>query len=151
MIEQFFTREKAEMGKEIPLSYPDGSVSEYSLFIRGIDSDHFKKAERESLRQAVELREKKNKEQLTDEEMEAFLEDKRLELVASLVIRWTLPDEFNHENLMQLLREAPQIAEEVNRKAADRQLFFRRESDSSKNTPDGSTDSKNHRPDQSKA
>src|SRR5690606_6700605 len=125
----------------LPLFFPDGSVSEYSLFIRGIDSDHFKKAERESVRRAVTLAEKKNNKEFTEEEAEEAYHEEKLKLVASLIIRWNLPEEFTEENVLKLLREAPQITDEVNRRAADRKTFFRKESDSSKNTPNGSTGS----------
>lgn len=151
MIEQFFTREKAEAGKELPLEFPDGSVSEYSIFIRGVDSDHFKQAERESVRRAVNLTEQRKNGTLSDEEAEKAYEEEKLKLVASLVIRWTLPEEFTEENVIQLLREAPQIADMINRTAADRKSFFKKESDSLKNMLDGNTGSKNPQQDQSKA
>jgi len=130
MIEQFFTRAKAEIGRELPLFYPSGEVSEYSLFIRGIDSDHFKAAERTSVRRAVDLREQKNNGSLTDEEAQEAYEGERLILVSSLVIKWTLPEECTQENVVNLFREAPQIADEVNKAAANRKSFFKKESDS---------------------
>lgn len=151
MIEQFFTREKAEKGKELPLFFPDGSISEHSIFIRGIDSDHFKAAERQSVRRAVDLTEQRKKDELTDEQVEKEYEEEKLKLVASLVIRWTLPDDFTEENVIQLLREAPQIKDKINSLAADRKSFFGKGSDSSKNTLDGNTGSKNHPKGPSKA
>jgi len=54
-MEAFFTREKANEGIEVPLYLPSGEKSEHWLRIRGVDSDHFRLAEADSRRKAIDI------------------------------------------------------------------------------------------------
>ena len=66
--------------------------------------------------------------------------------MAALVIGWSFDEECTRENVKQLLKEAPYIADLIDRKAADAQLFFGKGSIGSSSlqqeTPDSKSDKK---------
>lgn len=133
-MEQFYTRQKANEGIEVPLYLPDGTKSEESLSIRGIDSDIFRAAESEAKRKSMEVA-------LIEDEAErkeASAEQRR-GLIASLVISWTFDKECTLENVKDFLREAPQIADQIDQVAARRSLFFAKGLSSSTNSPKASS------------
>ncbi|CAM3536768.1 hypothetical protein VA7868_03923 [Vibrio aerogenes CECT 7868] len=116
---EFFTRQKANEGVRLPLTLPDGTKTEHFLVIRGIDSDAFREAETEAKRQAMELS------MIGDEEeKQQAIKDKKLSLVASLVLDWSFEQACSPENVKAFLLEAPQIADQVDQLAARRALFF---------------------------
>lgn len=117
----FFTRQKANEGIEFALDYPDGTPSPHLIRIRGVDSDPFRAAQAASFRRLQELltnSERKNPS--TDE-----IENERLTVLASLVVSWTFAEPCTSENVVNLLREAPQLAQQIDRIAANRSHFFR--------------------------
>ncbi len=124
-MEAFFTREKANSGIKVPLSLPNGEVSDHYLMIRGVDSDSFRDADTKARRNAAIVVDME-----TDEEKDSFLEDSRLDILASLLISWSFEEECNPENIKKLFKEAPQIADAVDKVAAKRSLFFGKESSS---------------------
>lgn len=123
-LSDFFTREKANEGIEVPLYLPDGGESEHKLTIRGVDSDAFRQAETEAKRRALELA-ADGKEP----------EDGRLALLAPLVAAWTFDEPCTPDNVRRLLKEAPQIADAVDRIAVRRSLFFAARPSNSKPSP----------------
>lgn len=118
-MEQFFTRQQANEGIELPLSLPDGTVTQHSIRIRGVDSDIFKRADAASRRKMLEL-----SVDLDKEKVQVELQREKLKLIASLVISWTFDREFTPANVLEFLEEAPQIADQVDRLASRRSLFF---------------------------
>lgn len=147
-MKQFFTREKSNEGIDLPLLLPDGTPTEYFIKIRGADSDHFRHAERESMRKIVDV-----KTQFADDEkkqQEAF-ETEKVWLVAQLVIDWNLEEECTEENIIKFFINAPQIMDEVNKTAGDRKTFFKKELVSSPNSQRTSTSSKKSRKARNKA
>lgn len=130
-IKDFFTRENANEGIEVPL-YRPGSKEKSGewIRIRGVDSDEFRAAELESKRamrsilenQDIKDKDKRHREELT-------------KLLASLVISWSFPEECTRENIIELLSNAPQIEDAINTLAANRALFFKNGSANSVNTP----------------
>lgn len=123
----FFTRNAANEGIEIPLSYPDTSPSPFWIRIRGKDSDAYQKAHskfQQTLLQASYLKTPEERKNLNADEM-------TLDVLESLVIGWNLPEEFNSENVRKLLREAPQIADQIERLAKDRAYFFKKRPENS--------------------
>jgi len=131
----FHTREVANEGIKLPLSLPDGKKTEHYLIIRGIDSDEFRRA---NIKQQRELM---NLSQLSDEEREHKLEHSQTELVASLVAGWSFVDEFNQENLINWLKNAPQIADMIDRIASQRGLFIKKKPVSSSSLPSSKSSS----------
>lgn len=125
-MKEFYTRKTANEGVQLPLYYPDGTMSDHWIQVRGVDSDHFRRAEAKAKRKAVELA------QIEDEQKRAeAVRETELEGIAALVAGWSFEQEATPENVVNFLREAPQIADMVNRYAARRTEFFRKKSDSS--------------------
>ena len=131
-IEDFFTREKSNEGILVPLNLPDGTPTEHWIKIRGIDSDAFRKAEAESKRKMMEfardLAEKKLTPEQEKEARQAFVDQSRLELIASLAFEWSFPVELNKEMVTKFLTEAPNQADILDRLAYDRVAFFKKKS-----------------------
>jgi hypothetical protein len=125
-MQEFFTRQTANEGVKLPLYRPDGTLSEHWLQVRGVDSDHFRRAEAKGKRKAVELA------QIEDEQKRAdAVRETELECIAALVAGWSFEQEATLINVVNFLREAPQIADMVNRFAARRAEFFSKKSASS--------------------
>lgn len=118
-MESFFTRSKANNGIQLPLYLPDGTKSEHTFTIRGVDSDVFREADAEARRNAMDIA------QITDmtERAEAIKEGK-LRLIASLVMAWTFDQPCTPEAVVNFLREAPQLADAIDQVASRRSLFF---------------------------
>ena len=117
---EFFTADESEQGVELPLFRPDGTKSDYWLRIRGVDSDEFRLAENVAKRKAAlaapEIK--------SDEERVKAVMEARVQLASVLVISWNLPDEFTRDNVIMLLRKAPQILDMIDKIAGDRAFFF---------------------------
>lgn len=130
-MESFFTRENANEGIELPLLLPDGIKTEHWLRIRGVDADGFRKAEARSKRKMLEIAAEKDL-----DKRDAEVEDTRLAMLAALVIGWSFDTPCTEAEIKRLFREAPQIAEQVDRTAYDRARFF---GNSSKGSPPSRT------------
>lgn len=129
-MEAFFTRAAANEGIVLPLYTPDGKRSEHWVRIRGVDSDEFRLAENEARREAVAIA------SIEDETVrEKAAVEARLRLIASLVIGWSFEAECTRDTVVEFLREAPQIADAIDRAAAKRALFFASRSSGSPPTP----------------
>ena len=119
MMQEFFTRERANNGIRVPLHFPDGSLSEHWLQIGGVDSDAFRAAELKAKRYAIDIA------QIESEgEKAAAIRKTELECVASLILGWSFEEPLTIENVVKFLTEAPQIADMVNRLAAKRSEFY---------------------------
>lgn len=66
---------------------------------------------------------------------DAEVEDTRLAMLAALVIGWSFDNPCTEAEIKRLFREAPQIAEQVDRAAYDRARFFGNSSKGSSPTP----------------
>ena len=134
-MEAFFTRARANEGIKLPLALPDGTPTEHWIRIRGIDSDQFKQAEAEARRHAFELMDIKD-----PVELQKAVSNDKLKLLAALVIDWSFADRpCTQENIFNLLQEAPQIADEIDRLSARRRLFFKQGSPTSTPSPASSS------------
>lgn len=126
MQELFHTRKNANEGVELPLYLPNGEASEHTITVRGVDSDAFRKAEAAAKRKAVELAQIKSEQKRAE-----AVRETELECIAALVAKWTFEEPCTKANVVKFLREAPQIADMVNRFAARRAEFFAKKSLSS--------------------
>lgn len=129
-MQEFFTRQGANEGIKVPLHYPDGQESEHWLQIRGADSDSFREAEADAKRLAFEI----SRIEDVEERAEAIVEGERSSRykgLASLIIDWSFDQECNEENKIKFLKEAPQIADQVNEAAGKRSLFFKKKPNAS--------------------
>lgn len=144
-MEAFFTREKANEGVEVPLYLPSGEKSDHWIRIRGVDSDHFRLAEADSRRQAMNIA-------TIDDTLERAkaVADAKLALIAELVISWSFEKECTLENVKEFFRQAPQIADAVDQVASKRALFFGRGSSNSQSSLSQSSDSTKNQKDRSK-
>lgn len=115
----FFIREKANEGIDVPLALPNGEDSGHTICVRGIDSDHFKKAQVTRSRQNLRILAIEN-----EEEQLAETEKADTALLSSLVAGWSFPEEFNETYVVQLLTENPVIRSLVDGTAAKRSAFF---------------------------
>ena len=125
-MQEFFTRGAANEGRKLPLFFPDGTESDHWLIVRGVDSDEFRMAESKAKRSAISFAQLS-----TEQERAEAIASAEIECIASLVAGWSFDKECSRENVMHFLREAPQIADAVNRYAAKRAEFFSKKSASS--------------------
>lgn len=124
----FHTREAANNGIEVPLFLPDGTKSEHFLVVRGIDSDEFRQADAETKRNAVLLSGIEG-----EAERNEFIADSKRTLIASLIADWSFEEECTPQNIKSFLKNAPQIADQVDTVAAKRSLFFGKRLSNSEN------------------
>lgn len=124
----FHTRGAANDGIELPLSDPNGKLTKHWIRIRGVDSDAFRVAESKAKRNAIELA-------LIEDDQTRAEAVRTIELgcIAALVISWSFEDEIamSESAVIEFLREAPQIADMINKAAARRASFFAQGSRSS--------------------
>lgn len=125
-MKEFYTRQTANEGVNLPLYHPDGTLSEHYFVVRGIDSDHFRQAEAAAKRKAVEIAQIEN-----EQERAEAVRETELKCIAALIASWSFPEPCTIANVVNFLREAPQIADMVNRFAARRAEFFSKKSTSS--------------------
>jgi len=125
-MEEFYTRSAANEGRTLPLYLPNGTKSEHSFVVRGVDSDEFRTTENKVKRRAIDIAQME-----TEEERLEAINDSERECIASLIISWTFDMECTTENKVSFLREAPQIADAINRFSAKRTEFLSKKSGSS--------------------
>lgn len=135
-MKDFFSREKSNSGILAPLYYPNGGLSEHWIRVRGVDSDAFRRADTESRREmmdfarelARDLADKKLTPEQEREARQAFLEQSKLKIIASLAIEWSLPEEFNRDMVITFLTESPHNADNIDKLVYDRVAFFKKKS-----------------------
>lgn len=142
-MKEFYTRSTANEGIEMPLFLPSGKKTKYWMKILGADSDtNHETHARLMSRQAPKI--KIEAENIDDpKEREKFITEKQRDLereaIAMLIVDWNLerddkPVECTQEEKVNFLREAPQIADQINRVASDRNVFFLKGQTSSSST-----------------
>lgn len=131
---EFFTRNKANEGLQLPLYRPDGTKSDHWVRVLGVDSDVFRRADAESRRDAFRIA------QIEDvtERSQAIADSKR-RLVAALVVAWSFDKPCNVETVEEFFREAPQIMDAIDMAASKRALFFASRSSGSEPSPSTSS------------
>ncbi len=125
----FYTREAANTGIRIPLFQPDGKPTEHFLQVRGVDSDAWHAAQAASRQRLMAASADPAKIEKLDPEEE------RITLLTALVMGWSFPDACTPEAVRAFLKEAPQIATEIDRIASNRRSFFAGSSNSSTPSP----------------
>ncbi|ELO0595176.1 hypothetical protein QY625_003477 [Salmonella enterica] len=125
-ISDFATRQRANEGEKMFLSLPDGTRTKEYLIVRGVDSDAYNRARSEASRRMFSLK--------GDEDPSPVVEENRLSLMTSLIAGWSLEEEFSEATLRELLKECPQIGDQINQFAANRVEFFRKKPEKSSTT-----------------
>ena len=121
-MKEFFTRGAANTGIKVPLRSLDGKETEHWLHVLGADSDAFRHAEHVAQRRVVRaLADMPN---ASDAQRADLAREARVEALASLITGWSFEQPCDTHHKMELLREAPQIADMVDRLAVDRSLFI---------------------------
>lgn len=133
-IDDFFTRQRANEGIVLPLALPDGTPTEHTITIFGVDSDSFRKAESELKHQAMDLMGSTDKAAKEDLALHG-----RARLVASMVKGWSFDLPCTRDNVIRLLEEAPQIMDAIDSLASNRRRFFAPSSSVSSTTPEPSS------------
>ena len=126
----FHTRSQANEGIQVFLSLPDGTPSEHWLRIRGVDSDVYRREDGKARRKAMEIAQEKD-----EDKREEMIDDTRLAVQASLVSEWSFSEPCSLSAVKAFLREAPQVAELVDRTSFQRALFFAKGSTPSSSSP----------------
>jgi hypothetical protein len=142
-MEEFFTRDVNNEGIQVPLFRPDGTKSDHWIKIAGQYSDRFIKARSSLMRQASTIAKIDN-----PEERETAIYENGLKLTASLVLDWSFEKPCTPENVVDFLRQAPQIANAIDGVASQQVLFLKSSSKSSGDTSNGSETSASPSPDQ---
>lgn len=125
-IKNYFTRQAHNEGVRLYIAAPDGSETQDWVEIRGIESDIFRETRNQS---EAELYASLNgitdtKERIA--KIESVREDARLRLLVSLVKAWSFDEECNEENIIALLKEAPFIADFIDKKSASVKDFIKK-------------------------
>jgi hypothetical protein len=129
-IKRFFTRPLANKGISLPLADPaTGENTGMLIFLRGQDSDEFRRIDAEVMREAMDLYAKDK------EAGEKHRENAENRLVAALVIGWTGKPEMTAEEALELVENAPQIAQQIRMETGNRSRFFRHALNSSTDEP----------------
>lgn len=132
----FHTRDAANDGIQLDLYTPTGVKTEHWLRVLGADSDAFRDAELNSKREGIRLT------SVTDEkERTKLTRELQLKVLASVVVGWSFPKPCTQANVMDFLREAPQIADAVDVMISRRNLFFAKRSIDSFSSQSKSSDS----------
>ncbi|KXJ45892.1 hypothetical protein [Marinobacter sp. Hex_13] len=121
-MDAFFTRDKANKGIKVPLRTPEGKETEHFLVIRSQWSDDFQKAKAEAYRDEFAAIAGKG---------EVKAEDRTVILAAALVADWSFDEECTPENVQNLLRNAPQLRDMIDRYASNDARFFTKPSSDS--------------------
>ena len=116
-LSDFHSRSKANAGKKLFLTLPDGTVTEEWFLVVNCDSDVMAKAHAQSREDAV----KNRMEPVPDPD---FVSKSELKRNSAAVIDWSFPEPFSTEAVSAFLKEAPQIGEQIDRLIYDRQAFF---------------------------
>lgn len=114
-----FTRAAANDGRRVNIPAPDGSDTGEWLHIRHVDCDEFRKARAEVFARAAVLGK-----DVSDEDRKRLHSEALIELTASTVCGWSLEDDFSKQAVIDLLNNAPYLADWLDRKSSDAALFF---------------------------
>lgn len=111
-IEDFYTKPSHETGVKLPLKTPEGKQTEHFLVVKGIYSDSFREA-----RNALARFE------LTAGKDEKERETLNLKCLCALICDWSFDKDCSEESKLELLRNAPQIADKINLFSAQNKNF----------------------------
>lgn len=124
-----FTRQRANAGAKLDIPAPDGSSTGEWIVIRHTDCDEFRRLQAEITTTAAMIRPDASQKERTE------LRDRvRKQLTASLVSSWSLEDECSEKNIIELIENAPYLADWIDRQADKAALFFGKGSTSSSST-----------------
>jgi hypothetical protein len=127
----FHSRSKANEGVKHFLAFPDGTLSDEFVVIRGMDSDAFRTAQDSSNFDLMIQIRKEQEALIADPKSQPSKEFRalnKLKLISALVSDWSFEKECSQENVQEFLKESPHICDAVDRLASDRKRFFNKPS-----------------------
>lgn len=133
---KYFTRKDSNKGFKVDLRDPvNNELTGDWILIRGMDSDKFKIADGKGRRRILQHVQDGTVE--NEDAYDVVIADVERECVAALVIKWCFDGKEETpkvEDVKEFLEEAPQIADLLNREAANRANFSTRTCEPSTNT-----------------
>lgn len=130
----FFTRQRANEGEKLAIIHPNGTESEHYLIVRSVDSDHYRKARDEAMREALKI-----STMPSGDDRDEAMQKVTIDTLASLIVGWSFEVECNEESIREFLIESPGNADRVDKFAADRARFFTKPVTTSTTTPEASS------------
>ena len=123
-INDFQTADESESGVKLPLFDKYGEKTEEWIQVRGIDSLTFRNAKLESDRKTLELLGESDQ-----KKRRIKILDLKFNMIATLVVDWSqgFKDDVGDptiENVVKFFNKAPQVADEIDKLAGNRKLFF---------------------------
>jgi len=115
----FFTLEAANAGRRVMIPGRDGRLTAEWLHVHHTDSDSFRQK-----RAAVFTAAAMIDPATPDAERKKLRDAAMMDLLASSVSGWSLEDEFSREGVMNLLANAPYLADWLDRTTSDASFFF---------------------------
>ena len=115
----FFTLEVANAGRRAMIPGRDGRLTTEWIHIHHTDSDAFRQK-----RAAVFAAAAMIDPATPDAERKKLRDAAMMDLLASSVSSWSLEDEFSREGVMNLLANAPYLADWLDRTTSDASVFF---------------------------
>jgi hypothetical protein len=112
----FYVKEKAEQGRRVSLSNPDGTSSSHWMVIRSVFSGHYEEAARQAIRSAAgEVMEIAASGSAADARRSAKLLARRRKarLVAALIADWSLTEECSEQEKTDFLIKAPRLRRQI--------------------------------------
>ena len=138
--EDFYTKPACNVAQRLPLYLPDGTDSGEWIEVYGIDSDAYDAAKKETQRQllAVDVEISQLEKKMADrnlnnaitelqklsDDRKRIIEGRVLATRAAIVSGWSFKKECTHEAVIELMKNAPLIADEVDRYATNRMNFI---------------------------
>lgn len=114
-----FTRPAANAGKSVEIPGPDGKPTGITVTLHHVDCDAFRKKRAAVFASAAAL-----PADTPQAERIRLRDAMQVELLASLVSAWTLEDPCTPENVIELLSNAPYLADWIDRKSEQASIFF---------------------------
>ena len=136
-LEGFATSELSEEGVKIPLIDVEGNPTKHWLKIKSVDSKAFKKAQAVFRKNVLEAHELENNDSSFDYSKISDKETNRL--LASLVVDWSFKNDdgteykCNEKSIIELLEQAPVLAQEIDEVSSKRRNFIKRSLSQSEN------------------
>jgi hypothetical protein len=115
----FYTRDAANEGKKVELTYPDGRPSGFHLVVRSQWSDEFQVAKAKALQYVASLVGRQ------EVDIKQIAKEQELHCAVALIAGWNFPEEFTPENVLEFLRNAPQVRDRVSKLAGSDRSFFK--------------------------
>lgn len=135
-IDDLFTDKLANDGIKFPIRTAAGEETDAWLLLRNFDSAAFEKAALEDARRKKDIEQIKD-----DEEKRDAIREAGRRLTASMVAGWSFAKPCTQEAVLELLRKAKYLADDIDEIAFNRRRFYAGASRNLPGTPKRPTDS----------